>query len=169
MSLIKTNKCMQEQFSRVFEIPRYCSTHFSCFNRKFAPQLPATKSWSQGRWDRRSLGPCWSSSWVGTSGQRMDCEVWWGELSAAGHLGNTWVLVMVHMYPCVLTTILTTGQTLLNVTLFELTQIRTAVEVKGTHSDDLRSHILEGAQIIFSTTTVAGRSRVWQQKIPNAA
>eukprot|EP00435_Cladocopium_sp_Y103_P031084 s577_g7.t2 len=40
-------------------------------------------------------------------------------------------------------------------------------DVSKANSEELRSHILEGAQIIFSTTTVAGRVRVWQQKIPN--
>ena len=32
-------------------------------------------------------------------------------------------------------------------------------QVSKANSEELRSHILEGAQIIFSTTTVAGEGR----------
>ena len=52
-------------------------------------------------------------------------------------------------------------------------------QVSKANSEELRSHILEGAQVIFSTTTVAGeqsmaelyvtyisRSQTWQLQIP---
>ncbi|CAK9016931.1 unnamed protein product [Durusdinium trenchii] len=39
-------------------------------------------------------------------------------------------------------------------------------EVMSCYSEELRDLILQGAQVIFSTTTVGGRAKLWRQRIP---
>lgn len=129
---------------------------------------------SRGRWDWGTMGSHWRGEASRASGEGVGSEVWRGSchpelrcscvenvemrrvlpVSAVG----CWIQVDLRWSKDIQVQVSYFILLLRILSPIAICKHTSPTEVANTNSDEIRNHILEGAQVIFSTTTVAGQS-----------